>query len=397
MGRGVDSRVRRLCNDRAFILHRVVRSSRPSACYYDRSKRLFFQGKGGWVASIFMGLWSILAWLSARHVRQRLAVGRVRLELLKSPVQPGETLNGSVMFERSFRRNCDVEVQLQCQRRVSHEGSERTTTVETLWSRREKLHLQMEADGAGGFGLPVSFTLPPDAPESGCADFISTRHEWKLTLTIPALGIKSSFEIPVFFHQVPPTIRVDASPTVASMFEVASGDLQTLLQNRKIRSEFDEAGLPVLLVCPPVRLIGFLVFLTVFNALWTGICFFLMSRQTPVALRVIWCCVGALLWLLWGWNALHKRTVRFHSSNVKVLNELGPVCWARSFKRSEISGFGSEVQMTSNSSTFHRVYLETLSGKKKTLVDGIDESLTAEALTARFGLWLGSNTVSSSS
>jgi hypothetical protein len=51
--------------------------------------------------------------------------------------------------------------------------------------------------------------------------------------------------------------------------------------------------------------------------------------------------------------------------------------------------------MTSSTTNFYRIQLTTVLGKKETLVDGITESSTAEALVGRLGLWKQSPDVSS--
>jgi hypothetical protein len=341
------------------------------------------------VALIFPALWSIPCWFSIKHLRQRLLVGSVFFERGSPPTQPGGQLNGLIVFERSLSVQVSAEVKLECQKRVTHNRSsdESTTTTETIWSRSERVTVELGAGGPFECRIPVHFTLPPDAPESGPISSTNIQHVWKLTLSISDPNIKTSFEIPVFSSGILPAIETAALLGVPSISDTASQDLPTLLSHRKIQAAFDQEGLPVSLICPPARNPGILGLLTLINVIWTGIAVFLISHQAPLLFRIIWPCTSVLLWALLVWNVLHKRTATFHGSGVSVLNELGPFCWMRSFQTSEISGFSSSVYMTSNTTSFYRIQLTTLMGKKETLVDGITESTTAEALIGRLGLW----------
>jgi hypothetical protein len=349
------------------------------------------------VALIFFGLWCIPASFSFKHLRQRLAVGSVHFEQANAPAQSGGQLHGAIVLQNPLCVKGSVEVKLECQKRVTHNGGTEgsTTTVETLWSRSVRLPGTMGAGGPFQCRIPVHFRLPPDAPESAVGDSSNMRHEWKLKLNTSEPNLHASFEIPVFRTGSFPALDADIASDVPSILDTASLDLPALLAHRKIHAAFDQAGFPVSLVCPPARNLGLIGFLTLFNVLWTGIAVFLILRQAPLLFRIVWPCSAVFLWGLVLWNILHKRTATFHASGVSVTNELFPFRWVRSFQKSEISGFSSAVHMTSSTTNFYRIQLTTVLGKKETLVDGITESSTAEALVGRLGLWKQSPDVSS--
>lgn len=341
------------------------------------------------VALIFLGFWSIPAWFSFRRLWQYRAVGRICFEQTDSPAQPGGALNGSIVFEHPLVPKDNAEVRLECQKQVTHRdgGEGTTTTVETVWSRTECLPVDPGAGGAFQCRIRVHFLLPADAPESAFGGSTKIQHGWKLTLRLSEPNVRASFDIPVFRTGSHPAFETDSESQAPSILDTASRDLPALLARRKIQANFDQAGLPVSLVCPPARNLEFVVFLTLFNILWTGISVFLISRNVPLIFRIIWPCSAVLLWALILRNALHKRTVTFRAADVVVTNEFVPLRWVRSFQKSEILDFSSAVHMTSNTHNFYRVQLNTVSGKKETLVDGITESTTADALVARLELW----------
>ena len=57
------------------------------------------------------------------------------------------------------------------------------------------------------------------------------------------------------------------------------------------------------------------------------------------------------------------------------------------FDKAQITGFASATNMSSNQTTFYRVWLTSEPGKTKTLVDNITEATTAEALVKRLENW----------
>jgi hypothetical protein len=349
------------------------------------------------VALIFLGLWGIPSWFSFRHLRQRLAVGRVRFERTDSPSQPGGRLRGSIVFEHPLLDKDGAEVKLECQKRLTQRGGSdgSTTTLESVWSRTERIPVDPGAGGPYQSRIRVDFTLPPDAPESGVGSSSKVQHDWKLTLKIAEPNVHATFQIRVFRTASPTAFDPDNTSQAPSILDTASRDLPALLARRKIHADFDQAGLPVSLVCPPARNRGLVGFLVLFNVVWTGIAVFLISRDAPLVFRIIWPGSAVLLWGILVWNALHKRVATFDASGVTVVNELFPFRWVRSCQKSEILDFSSAAHMTSNTTSFYRIQLNAVLGRKETLVDGITESNTAEALLERLGLWRKSTSVSS--
>ena len=110
-----------------------------------------------------------------------------------------------------------------------------------------------------GFRLPVGFTLPADAPESGAGGDASVEHVWKLELKVPGTAIHSVFEVPVFRTGKSPALMTNAAGP--SMSDTVSSDLPALLAEQRIRAEFDDAGLPLSIIRPPARHRSLIVFL----------------------------------------------------------------------------------------------------------------------------------------
>jgi hypothetical protein len=130
-----------------------------------------------------------------------------------------------------------------------------------------------------------------------------------------------------------------------------------------------------------------IVFLIIFDLIWTGAAVFLILQDAPLIFRVVWPLSSSIIWLLVFWCILHKRTVTFSATGLEVRNQIGPVISTEAFEKSQIAGFSHDTNMSSNNTTFYRVRLESVLGKKKTLVDGITESTTAAVLARRLDSW----------
>jgi hypothetical protein len=345
----------------------------------------FQRVSSAWLLMIFVALWMIPLWFSIKRLRHRIAAGTVRFEPKEWPASPGGVLRGVILLAKPLPLRGNTEVTLSCEKSITRgSGEDRTTTTEKIWSHSEAVAQETILRDLSGFRLPVSFALPADAPESGGEE--ETKHLWKLELKVPGTAIHSVFEVPVFRTAKSP-LAEKPSPQAPSIFDEASADLPALLSARRIRAEFDPAGFPLSIVCPPARHLSLIVFLIIFDLIWTGAAVFLIQQHAPLIFRIVWPVSAAVIWLIVLWNLLHKRSVTIDSTSIQVRNQLGPVIWTQSFEKSQITGFSHDTNMTSNNTSFYRVRLESVLGKKTTLADGITESTTAAALVKRLEAW----------
>jgi hypothetical protein len=172
-----------------------------------------------------------------------------------------------------------------------------------------------------------------------------------------------------------------------SIHSDAVANLPMMLERYDIVTDFDERGLPRRLYCPAARQRALIVFLLVFVLIWTGAAVALFKGHAPLLFKIVWPVSAAVIWLVVIWQALHRRTVTFDDSGLRVLNQLGPIQWRAAFDRSQIVGFEYGSNMSSNNTQFYRVRLETFDGKKLTLADGITDPTTAKTLVERLETW----------
>lgn len=338
-----------------------------------------------WLLMVFAAIWCVPAWYTSKRLRQHFTVGKTRFEMKESPAWPGGMLQGHVLLEKPLPMRGSSEIQLVCVKRTTQgTGKNRSTSTEEIWSHRDMVpHDRMIRD-LSGFRLPVAVTLPSDAPVSTPVGETSPLYMWRLKLKVPGTVIRSEFVVPVFHTGKTPVGIVRSAP---SILETASGDLPALLAEQGIHAEFDRAGAPVSVVCPPARHAMGIILLVLFNLIWTGVAVILIKQQAPILFLIIWPVSAALLWLLIIWKLFYKRTVTCSRDGLTIVHQFGPVRREASITKSQITGFSHDTNSSSNNTSYYRVRLENTLGKKTTLADGITSSTTAEALSKRFDSW----------
>lgn len=345
-----------------------------------------FQNEGkSWLLLIFVALWCIPAWLTLKRLRHRMAVGVTRFELQELPASPGNPLRGHILLTKSLPLRGDPEITLTCEKRTTRRsGDGNSTQTEKIWTHQEIISPDRLIRDLSGFRLPVNFTLPADAPESGVDSDSSVAHVWKMALKVAGTPIHSEFEIPVFRNGTSPLPQAMPAP---SILDSASNDLPARLAESRIKAEFDSAGMPQSLMRPRASHRSLIGFLIIFNLIWTAAAVFLIKQKAPLPFQLIWPISAGVIWLTIFWQLLYQRTVTFSHSGLQLLHQLGPFNRIDSIEKSQITAFSHDTNMSSNNVSFYRVRLESVLGKKKTLADGIPSSTTAEALSKRLEEW----------
>ncbi|MGD9419744.1 MAG: DUF3592 domain-containing protein [Verrucomicrobiota bacterium JB025] len=363
----------------------------------------FEEGAMAWMLWIFVAIWCVPAWFALRQIRARMMLGRVALELDEWPVWPGGELAGAVVLGRPLPMRAEARVKVLCERKErTGSGDDTKTLSEELWSDERVVTAAEMNRRASGFRLPVRIGIPADLPEmeldeGGSED--RTWHEWKLVMKVAGTPVKAEFAVPVFRTAKSQAVAGGAGETAGKMADESAGksageprvlaaeDLVRGLREVKIRAEFDGNGWPLSLVSPPARNPGMLVFLVLFNLVWTGAAVFLVTSDAPLLFKLIWPVTATGIWCSVLWSLLHKRTCRFDPLCVTVTNQLGVVAWTRVVEKREMTGFPHDSNMESNDTKYYRVRVLGVDGKKLTLADGITSQRLARALAAAMEEW----------
>lgn len=341
-----------------------------------------------WFLAFFLALWAIPLGLSIKHLRHFWKVGATRFEPKEWPWWPGGNVQGDILLEKPLPLRSDGEAVLKCSKSVSSgSGDNRTTNTEVVWSQTRELPQDRMIRDLSGFRLPLSFTIPADAPETS-GEGTDTTHRWLLEYKVPGTPIRSQFDIPVFRTGKSPRIPARAgSAGSGSMVDEASVDLPAKLAARKIEASFDGDGHPLHFRCTPARHLSMILFLVVFDVFWTVAAVFLVKQNAPLIFQIVWPVSATLIWVLILWTALHSRKVSFDATGLLIENRLGPFQWKRAIEKSFITGFHHDSNMSSGNTRFYRIRLESVIGKKHVVIDGITEASTAEILTRRLVAW----------
>lgn len=349
----------------------------------------FTHSAAAWLLLIFPAIWLIPAMLSVRKMRQRAAIGNARLELKSHPVPPGGTLAGEIALGKMVRALSGAEISLACERKTTvRQGNKSSVSTDTVWSCDEAVGAEMIAGDVAGTRIPVRVAIPRDVPVTGPEENRGDSEiGWKLRLKIPGTAVDAGFDIPVFVDPNAPAISSTPAAEATTIAAASLEDLPDLLARQRLVLETDGRGLPVTLRCPPLRQLGMLAFLLVFNLIWTTVAVVLWVQDAPWMFKLIWPLSAAGLWVLIVWNALLSRTLTLDDTGLRLLNRLGPAQWQLELARDQITGFACDSNMQSNNRSIYRVRAESVFGRKHTLVGGISHLPTAEALTAALERW----------
>jgi hypothetical protein len=333
----------------------------------------------------------MFAW--QRH-KTRMALGRPSLWLKQTPVRPGGVLEGELRFDRVLSPREVIQARLVCQRKITQRtGKSTSTTTENIWEHTQTLSASEARREITGVALPLRVEIPPGLPCAVVEDaaFITgsgEQHEWRLEVSSTNGGKAAVLPLPVFVTGE--QAKLAESDTSYDIEAVAPSTQQLVerLKHGGMQVEFDADGLPTLFVCPPGRFRFLSFFLLIFGSIWFIVFLVMMSQGAPWLFRIIWGITSPLILGIGLWTLLHHRRVEITADELRIVNSIGPFySWQESFAPRHFVGFTYDSNMQSGNQFYYRVLAETTFGKKKTLIDGITESVTVETLAKRLEDW----------
>lgn len=341
---------------------------------------------------------ALLAWIPLRlawkRIKSRLAFGRPSLQLRRFPATTGSVLEGDLRFNRMLSPMTTISVRVLCQRQITRRsGDSRMTAKETIWEHTETLSAAEARRDSGGVAIPLRMGIPRGLPASAPdeASIINTegeQHVWTLEISSPQGGKPAVLPLPMFTGNEEAGDEDAAIHAPAEVVALSTEDLVSRLQARGVRAEFDSNGIPTLLDCPAARNRSASWFLLLFGSVWFAAFVFMTYQGAPLIFRLIWGITSPLILGSGVWTLLHNRRVELTVGELRILNRIGPFySWRETFEPRHFTGFVHDTNVQSGSQFYYRVQGETIFDQKKTLIDGIAESVTAETLAKRLEQW----------
>ncbi|MCX6851484.1 MAG: DUF3592 domain-containing protein [Verrucomicrobia bacterium] len=329
-----------------------------------------------------------------KRVKSRLAFGHPSLQLKPFPARTGSALSGDLRFDRVLSSVSTIFVRALCQRHITRRsGDSRTTAKETIWEHTEMLSAAEARRDVSGVTLPLHIEIPRGLPSSVVdeASIVTTdgeQHVWTLEVSSSQGGKPAVLPLPVFAATGEGAAEESVTNHPAEVVTLSTEDLVSRLQARGVRAEFDSSGIPMLLECPAGRNRFVSVFLLVFGSVWFAAFLFMVHQGAPLIFRLVWGITSPLILGGGLWTLLHSRRVEITAGELRILNRVGPFySWQETFEPRHFTGFVHDTNMQSGNQFYYRVRGETIFDQKKALIDGITESVTAEALAKRLEQW----------
>lgn len=336
----------------------------------------------------FLLIFALKAWKQFKH---RLRFGGVRLALREWPAMPGRAVVGDILFGKALSGFGEVKLTLRCDKKVTTgSGKSRRTTTEHLWEHHENQSLAMVYRDGSGSRLPIRIQVPEGLPSS-TIDGSSVEHVWMLAVHLPGAGFVDEMDIPVFGspneagHASPAGGHVPAHSKV--VYELPPEELPERLRSSGVEAEFDGRGVVSRVKCPPGRYRGMIAGLVLFDLIWTAAAVAMLFQGAPFLFVLIFGGSAIAIWLWVLRLAMQQRTATFDRLGMEIITTLGPRRKVEKFERRHVLGFISETNTSSGSTRFYTVRAQTTFGTKPVLVDGVQESVVADALIKRFEAW----------
>ncbi|OYW78159.1 MAG: hypothetical protein B7Z37_00530 [Verrucomicrobia bacterium 12-59-8] len=346
--------------------------------------------------AVFALLPSLLALIPLRiawkRVKLRFALGHPSLQLKRFPARTGAALEGDLRFDRVLSPMSSISVRVLCQRHITRSsGDSQMWSKETIWEYKETLSASEARRESCGVALPLRIEIPHGLPgsvvdqASGSATN-SELHEWMLEVSSSLGGKPSVLPLPMFAAIGGAEKAVTIPPVVTVALN--TDNLVSRLQADGVRSEFDSSGIPTLIECPEGRNRSTSWFLLLFGSIWFAAFVFMTYQGAPLIFRLIWGITSPLILGTGLWTLLHSRRVEITAVELRILNRIGPFYSRReTFEPRHFTGFVHDTNMQSGNQCYYRVRGETIFDQKKIIIDGIAESVTAEALAKRLEQW----------
>ena len=337
-------------------------------------------------------------WMAWRCAQSRRALGHPTLQLKQLPVKPGSLLEGDLHLDRALSPMSSISARVLCQRPTTRgRGNSRTNAKETVWEHTEHLSAAQARRDISGVILPLRCEIPSGLPatvvdQASANQAGAEQHVWTLEISSSQGGKPMVMPLPVFAVNDAAKDAPNVADSIAKESVVtaalSSEDLASQLQVHGIRAEFDSNGFPTVLDCWAGRNRPLRSFLLLGVAILTAAFVIMYYQHRELILPLILAIGGVRMMGKPLLTLLYSRRVEIMAGELRIVNRIGPFySWRETFEPRHFTGFTHDTHMKLGDQFYYRVRAETIFDKRKTLIEGITEPITAKALVQRLEEW----------
>jgi hypothetical protein len=149
---------------------------------------------------LFPAIGLVLIGAAVYQTLQRRKFGRSICAIDRLPVEPGQTLSGTIEHRGTQVPDAGYWLVLSCINRiVTGSGRNRSTSNEVLWDAEQRISGGVAAPSPMGMRVPFSFDIPADAPSADLRKpFAMVLWQLEATAELPGIDYTATFELPVF-------------------------------------------------------------------------------------------------------------------------------------------------------------------------------------------------------
>lgn len=346
----------------------------------------------------FCAVGAILAGMALRATIRRERFGKTYFEFASLPFSPGKALKGAIHLRFSTTTRHGIDLTLSCVRQViTGAGKNRSTNQIVLWQSEANVPEQALTPGPmGDAAIPVNFVVPIDAYETN-HDQPNDQVLWLLhaQADVPGVDYSDDFEVPVFrltpaSAAAPATSFGDSQAEAAPAFQSDASDVAAPDNPKVVVSNGPTGGTEFYF--PPFRNPIRVLVLFLVTAGFGTVVYILHSVKAPWLFTVVFGLIDLLLFYGVVQSALGSSRIEVGGGKLRVSRALLGVNSTREILFTEIEkilAVTASQQGTNPNNASYALRLQTKSGKKITLADGIDSRQEARWVAAQLEKFVG--------
>ena len=325
-----------------------------------------------------------------RRVKLRSVLGIPSLELREWPMKAGRESEAGLLLAKNLSPLSTLTIRVSCSKVVTRRTGKGGTSThhESVWENAQSIPGAEAQREIIGSRVPLRIDIPRGYPGCDAMEGSGAVHEWALEVGTTAAPGRFKLPLPVFGMDEGNGSTDELPAELNAPSVITDDELATRLKGSGMVAEFGEGGTPTSIHCPPGRMRATALFLILFGLVWSAVFTALVVQNAPFLFRFIWGVTSPAILLGGVWLLIHDLHIEITGRELCVRSRAGPFySKVQRFEARHIVRFTTDSNMQSGNQSFYRVRAETTFAKTITLVDGIRDSATAEALARKLTEW----------